>query len=315
MAKYLVTGGAGFIGSHLAETLAGQGHDVVVLDNLLTGHRANLDTFRDAVTFVEGSITDADTLRRCCEGVDAIFHQAALASVPRSVDDPLASNEHNVTGSLNVFWIAREMGVRRVVYAASSSAYGDTEELPKRETMPANPLSPYAVTKYVGELYGKVFTGIYGLSTVGLRYFNVFGPRQDPKSQYAAVIPLFITRYLAGRAPTIHGDGGQTRDFTFIRNVVEANIAAAGAGDEASGKVVNIACGDRVSVKDLCLKIRDLVGSDLAPEHEPPRVGDVRDSQADITQARRLLNWEPSVTLEDGLQVTVDWYRKQGGQG
>ncbi len=311
MAKYLVTGGAGFIGSHLTEALVEAGHDVWVLDNLSTGHEANLAPWRDRITFVHGSITDPDTLRRCCRGVDVVFHQAALASVPRSVEDPLASNEHNVTGSLNVFWVARELGVRRVVYAASSSAYGDTEVLPKREDMRADPLSPYAVTKFVGELYGRVFHHIYGLSTIGLRYFNVFGPRQDPNSQYAAVVPLFITRYLAGTPPIIHGDGGQTRDFTYIRNVVAANIAAAAAPSEADGRVFNIACGDRVSVKEMCYLIRDLVGSSLDPRHDEARVGDVRDSQADITLARRYLPWEPQVDLAAGLADTVAWYRTQ----
>lgn len=311
MAKYLVTGGAGFIGSHLTEALVRAGHEVVVLDNLSTGHERNLAACRDRITFVRGSITDLDTLRRCCAGVDVVFHQAALASVPRSVDDPLASNEHNVTGSLNVFWIARETGVRRVVYAASSSAYGDTEVLPKREDMRADPLSPYAVTKFVGELYGRVFHHVYGLPTVGLRYFNVFGPRQDPRSQYAAVVPLFITRYLAGERPLIHGDGGQTRDFTFIDNVVAANLAAAAAPATADGRVFNIACGDRVSVKGLCGLVRDLVGSDMEPEHDEARVGDVRDSQADIALAARHLGWHPTVALAAGLADTVAWYRAQ----
>jgi len=311
MTKYLVTGGAGFIGSHIAQTLAEQGHAVTVLDNLLTGHEENLADFRDRVDFVRGSITDLDTLRRCCDGVDVIFHQAALASVPRSVADPLASNEHNIDGTLKVFWAARETGVRRVVYAASSSAYGDTEVLPKREDMKADPLSPYAITKFVGELYGKVFTELYGLSTIGLRYFNVFGPRQDPHSQYAAVIPLFITRYLAGEAPVIHGDGGQTRDFTFIRNVVEANLAAAAAPETAGGKVYNIACGERITVGELCERIRAAVGSDIQPRHDEPRVGDVRHSLADISLARELLGWDPAIGLQDGLDATVAWYREQ----
>jgi len=311
MTKYLVTGGAGFIGSHIAQTLAGQGHAVTVLDNLLTGHEENLADFRDRVDFVRGSITDLDTLRRCCDGVDVIFHQAALASVPRSVADPLASNEHNIDGTLKVFWAARETGVRRVVYAASSSAYGDTEVLPKREDMKADPLSPYAITKFVGELYGKVFTELYGLSTIGLRYFNVFGPRQDPHSQYAAVIPLFITRYLAGEAPVIHGDGGQTRDFTYIRNVVEANLAAAAAPETAGGKVYNIACGERITVGELCERIRAAVGSDIQPRHDEPRAGDVRHSLADISLARELLGWDPAIGLQDGLDATVAWYREQ----
>ena len=220
MTHYLVTGGAGFIGSHLTEALVARGDRVTVLDDLSTGHRRNLAAVIDDIDFVEGTITDLATVEKCCQGVDCVFHQAALASVPRSVDDPIASNEANVGGTLNVFWAAHRTGVRRVVYAASSSLYGDTEVLPKVETMQPQPQSPYAVTKRISELYGAVFTRIYGLSTVGLRYFNVYGPRQDPQSQYAAVIPLFITKLLAGEAPTIHGDGEQSRDFTYIGNVV-----------------------------------------------------------------------------------------------
>ena len=311
MARYIVTGGAGFIGSHLAESLADQGHEVVVLDDLSTGHEHNLAGFRDRIEFVRGSITDAPLLADLFQGAEVVFHQAALASVPRSVAEPLASNEVNVTGTLKVFLAARDAGVRRVVYAASSSAYGDSETLPKREDMPARPLSPYAITKYVDELYGQVFTSIYDLPTIGLRYFNVFGPRQDPQSQYAAVIPLFITRYLAGQAPLIHGDGGQSRDFTFIENVVQANLEAAAADARADGLVYNVACGDKVTVKDLCLRIRDLVGSDLEPTHGEERVGDVRHSLADISLAREKLGFEPAVDLASGLERTVAWYRQQ----
>jgi len=315
MAHYVVTGGAGFIGSHIAETLVGQGHAVVVIDDLSTGHEHNLAGFRDRLTFVKGSITDLDLLRRYFAGCDVVFHQAALASVPRSVADPLASNEANVTGTLKVFLAARESGVRRVVYAASSSAYGDSEVLPKREDMPARPLSPYAITKYVNELYGKVFTDLYRLPTIGLRYFNVFGPRQDPESQYAAVIPLFITRYLAGVAPTINGDGGQSRDFTYIDNVVRANLAAAAAGPDADGLVYNVACGTSITIEDLCLRIRDLVGSKLAPVHGPSRAGDVRHSLADIDLARRRLAYDPEVSLAEGLARTVEWYRVRHAGG
>ena len=310
MAKHLVTGGAGFIGSHLAEALVNRGEEVVVLDNLSTGKPENMATFRDRITFVEGSVTDLRTVQRCCDGVEVVYHQAALASVPRSVADPVASNEANVTGTLNVLWAAKEAGVRRVVYAASSSVYGDTEELPKHEGMVPRPLSPYAVSKHVGELYCTVFDRLYGLSTIGLRYFNVFGPRQDPQSQYAAVVPLFITRLLRGEAPLIHGDGEQSRDFTYIRNVVEANLAAARAS-APGGRSVNVACGDRLSVNELCRILAELTGSDVPPVHGPARPGDVRHSQADIDLARKLLGFEPVVDMRTGLAETVAWYRAQ----
>jgi len=315
MARYVVTGGAGFIGSHVAEALAGLDHTVVVIDDLSTGHKHNLTGFSERITFVEGSITDLALLKRHFRDAEVVFHQAALASVPRSVADPLASNDVNVTGTLNVFLAARDLGVRRVVYAASSSAYGDSEVLPKREDMPARPLSPYAVTKYVDELYGKIFTDLYGLPTIGLRYFNVIGPRQDPESQYAAVVPLFITRFLAGISPTINGDGGQSRDFTYIDNVVHANLRAAAAGPAADGLVYNIACGASVTIQELCLEIRRLVGSEVAPTYGPSRVGDVRHSLADISQARRLLGYEPAVSLAAGLERTVAWYRANRAGG
>ncbi|MBD3222711.1 NAD-dependent epimerase/dehydratase family protein [bacterium] len=314
MARHIVTGGAGFIGSHIAQKLVDDGHEVVVLDDLSTGHEHNLDGFRDRLEFVRGSITDEDLLKELMPDTDVVFHQAALASVPRSVADPLASNEVNVTGTLKVLLAARDAGVRRVVYAASSSAYGDSETLPKQEDMPARPLSPYAITKYVDELYGAVFTNLYELPTVGLRYFNVFGPRQDPESQYAAVIPLFITRFLAGEAPIIHGDGGQTRDFTYIDNVVQANLRAADAGPEADGLVYNVACGERISVKDLCWKIRELVGAEVEPEHSEARVGDVRHSLADISRAAERLGYEPGIDLATGLAGTVRWYQEQEGR-
>lgn len=311
MTRVLVTGGAGFIGSHLTDALVERGDEVVVLDNLSTGKRANLAGVLDRIRLVEASITDLPAVKDCCAGVDTVFHQAALASVPRSVNDPIASNETNVTGTLNVLWAAKECGVRRVVYAASSSAYGDTEVLPKREDMPANPLSPYAVNKYVGELYCAVFDRLYGLSTVGLRYFNVFGPRQDPQSQYAAVVPIFITRLLSGEAPVIHGDGEQSRDFTYIRNVVAANLLAA-AAPQTGGQTVNIACGDRISLNDLFARLRALVGSELSPVYGPARAGDVKHSQADIAAAVRLIGFRPVVGLEEGLRETVAWYRAQG---
>ena len=309
MTRYLVTGGAGFIGSHLTRELLSRGHQVVVLDNLSTGKRENLEDCAGEPEFVEGSITDLETVMRCCEGVDCVFHQAALPSVPRSVADPLTSDEHNIGGTLRVFWGAHKTGVRRVVYAASSSVYGDTEELPKHEGMCPRPMSPYAVNKRVAELYGAVFDNLYGLSTIGLRYFNVFGPRQDPASQYAAVVPKFITAFLNGEAPVIHGDGLQSRDFTFIQNVVEANLAACAAPDSAGGRSYNIALGGRVTVLDLCLKIRDLLGSNIDAIHQEARAGDVRHSQADVSLAQEHLRYRGSVGLQEGLNRTVQWYR------
>jgi nucleoside-diphosphate-sugar epimerase len=306
--KFLVTGGAGFIGSNLVEALVRRGDAVVVLDNFSTGKRANLEGVRDRVQVVEGSITDLPTVRRAAEGVDFVLHQAALASVQRSVDDPLTSNEVNVKGTLNVLVAARDAGVKRLVYAASSSAYGDTEELPKREDMPARPLSPYAVQKWVGEQYCKVFSSLFGLDTVALRYFNVFGPRQDPASDYAAVIPIFVTRLLADQSPTIYGDGGQSRDFTFIENVVDANLRACDGGPKG-GAVVNIACGARYTLNDLFEVVRELVGSRRRPQYGPARQGDVRHSMADIAQARALLGFEPRVDFRTGLERTVEWYR------
>jgi len=310
MGKYLVTGGAGFIGSHLVEALCKRGDEVVIIDNLSTGKLDNIKPFLDQVRFVEGSITDLETVRSCCKGVEVVLHQAALASVPRSVKDPIASNEVNIDGTLNILWAAHEAGVRRVVYAASSSTYGDTEVLPKVEDMYPAPMSPYAVTKYVGELYLQVFDRLYGLSCVGLRYFNVFGPRQDPLSQYAAVVPLFITKLLKGESPLIHGDGEQSRDFTYIQNVVEANLAAA-AAETPEGRSVNIACGERITINEICQRIQQLLGTDIAPEYDEPRVGDVKHSLADISLAKRTIDYQPSVDLATGLQETVDWYRRQ----
>lgn len=312
MDKCLVTGGAGFIGSHIAEALLDRGCRVTVLDNLSTGKMENMEDFIDRIDFVEGSVTDLETVEECCRDIDVIFHQAALASVPRSVADPIASNLNNVDGTLNVLWAAKEAGVGRVVYAASSSAYGDTEQLPKREEMPARPQSPYAITKYAGELYCEVFQRIYGLSTVGLRYFNVFGPRQDPMSQYAAVIPIFITHLLRGEQPTIHGDGEQSRDFTYIDNVVSANMLAATAQDPG-GRTMNVACGERATLNELYALIREEIGSDIEPIHGPPRPGDVKHSLADIDLADRVLGYRPLVDFREGLQATVRWYKERTG--
>jgi nucleoside-diphosphate-sugar epimerase len=306
--KFLVTGGAGFIGSNIVEALVRRGDSVVVLDNFSTGKRENLESFRGRIHLVEGSITDLAAVRRAMDGVDFVLHEAALASVQRSVDDPITSNEVNIGGTLNVLVAARDAGVKRLVYAASSSAYGDTEVLPKREDMPARPLSPYAVQKWVGEHYCKVFSTLFGLDTVALRYFNVFGPRQDPASDYAAVIPIFVTRLLSGRAPTIYGDGGQSRDFTYIDNVIEANLRACEGGPK-NGEAVNVACGARFTLNDLFAQVRGLLGSDLQPVYGPARPGDVRHSMADIAKARTLLGWEPQVDFVTGLRRTVEWYR------
>ncbi|MBU0743331.1 SDR family oxidoreductase [bacterium] len=313
MQKALVTGGAGFIGSHLAAALVERGWDVTVLDNLSTGKLANMDTFRDRVRFVEGSIADAATVQDCCRGVDVVFHQAALASVPRSVDDPFTSNLHNIDGTLQVLLAARDAGVKRLVYAASSSAYGDSPTLPKREDMPSAPMSPYAVQKYVGELYLKVFADLYGLSSVGLRYFNVFGPRQDPTSQYAAVVPIFITKLLAGESPTVNGDGSYSRDFTYIDNVVHANMCAAEAPDPG-GITVNIACGDRFTLNELYEAIQEFVGTRLEPMHGPARTGDVPHSQADIALAREVIGYTPQIDFTTGLSRTVAWYKEQSAR-
>jgi len=310
MQKVLITGGAGFIGSHLAAALVNRGCEVTILDNLSTGKVENMAAFRDKIRFVEGSITDAEVVADCCRGVDTVFHEAALASVPRSVDDPFMSNLHNIDGTLTVLIGARDAGVKRLVYAASSSAYGDSETLPKHEGMPSNPMSPYAVQKYVGELYLKVFSDLYGLSTIGLRYFNIFGPRQDPKSQYAAVIPIFITKLLAGEAPTINGDGEFSRDFTYIENVVHANILAAEAPDPG-GVTVNIACGDRFTLNELYEAIQENAGKRLEPLHAEVRAGDVPHSLADISLARDVIGYEPLVDFKTGLAHTVSWYVEQ----
>ncbi len=309
MARYLVTGGAGFIGSHIVDELLRRGETVRVLDNLATGKRENLAHSLERIEFVEGDIRDLETCRRACDGVDFVLHQAALGSVPRSIDDPLTSHEVNVTGTVKMLLSARDAGVRRFVYAASSSTYGDHPGLPKVEERIGQPLSPYAVTKYADELYARVFGRCYGLETVGLRYFNVFGPRQDPYSQYAAVIPLFVSALLRGEAPTINGDGEQTRDFTFVANAVAANLLACSA-PAAAGEVFNIACGERTSLNHVYARLQQLLGTSIPAVHGPPRPGDVRDSLADIGKARRLLGYEGSVRFDEGLQRSIAWYRE-----
>jgi nucleoside-diphosphate-sugar epimerase len=306
--RYVVTGGAGFIGSHLVEHLVGAGHDVVVLDDFSTGKRENLAPWLGRIELVEGSVTDPDVCARAIRGADYVLHQAALPSVPRSVRDPVASHAVNATGTLMVLLAARDAKVKRVVYAASSSAYGNTPELPKREDMVARPLSPYAVAKLAGEQYCRAVHASFGVPTVALRYFNVFGPRQDPTSQYAAVIPKFITAALAGEGPTIFGDGEQTRDFTFIANVVRANLLACDAPPAAFGEVCNVGCGERISVNELWRRIRKLAGASVEARYEPTRTGDVRDSLASLDRARALLGYEPVVSVDEGLRRTLeDW--------
>lgn len=311
--KYLVTGGAGFIGSNVTRALLASGQSVRVLDNFLTGKRENLaglaKAHGDAFELVEGDLRDLDTVRKAAAGIEFVLHQGALPSVPRSVADPVLSNEINVAGTVNLLVAARDAGVRRVVFAASSSAYGDTPQLPKRESMTPTPKSPYAAQKLMGEYYMRIFHEIYGLETVSLRYFNVFGPRQDPKSTYAAVLPRFITSVLQGVPPTIYGDGLQTRDFTYIDNVIQANLAACVAPEAACGKVVNIACGERVSLLDILEIVYGLAGKRVPPNFEPGRAGDVRDSLADISLARNLIGFDPKVPFSEGLAQTFAWFR------
>lgn len=304
MSVSLVTGGAGFIGSHLVEALLARGDTVRVLDNFATGDPDNLADVRDRIEVLEGDITDLETVRRAARGAEVIYHQAALASVPRSVADPLATHHACVTGTLHVLQAAREAGVRRVVYAASSSAYGASTKLPKSETDPTLPLSPYAVAKLAGEQYCAAFTEVYGLETVRLRYFNVYGPRQSPNSPYAAVIPLFLKAIRAGRSPFINGDGQQSRDFTFVEDVVKANLLAADAPN-ASGRVYNIACGHRTSLVELVDKLNHLLGVRVIPSFRDPRPGDVRHSQADISRARADLDFEPETNIDRGLARCV----------
>jgi len=309
MAKVLVTGGAGFIGSHIAEALVNRGHHVRVLDNLSTGHLSNMADFRDRIEFIHGDLLDMPTVVRAVEGVQYVFHQAALASVPRSVERPLDTHAACVTGTLNLLDAARRAGVQRLVYAASSSAYGDQPFSSKREGDLPAPISPYGAAKLAGEYYCQAFTATYGFQTVCLRYFNVFGPRQDPNSPYSAVIPLFITAMLSGRQPVIYGDGRQSRDFTYVANVVEANLLAAEAAGVA-GRVFNIANGRSTDLLTLLDVLNRLLGMNVQPQHAPPRPGDVRESMADITLARKMLGYEPKVGFEEGLRLSIDYYRK-----
>lgn len=308
--RYLVTGGAGFIGSHLVTELIRLGHPVVVLDDFSTGKRENLAHLEGRFELVEGDIRRPDEIRPAMEGVDYVLHQAALPSVPRSVQDPETSFAVNAMGTLNVLEAARKAGVQRVVYAASSSAYGDTEVLPKVETMVPCPRSPYAAAKLSGEHLIQAYNQVFSISCVALRYFNVFGPRQDPTSQYSAVIPRFVTAMLKGEPPIIYGDGGQTRDFSHVQNVVEANLAACRAPN-APGHVINVACGERISLLELVREIGRLLGCGIEPVHQQPRPGDVRHSLADLGRARELLGWTPSLPIREGLAQVVDWYRSR----
>jgi nucleoside-diphosphate-sugar epimerase len=305
----LVTGGAGFIGSHIAAALAESGARVRIIDDLSTGYRENIAEIGGEIDFVQGSITDEKVLHRALQSVELIFHEAAIPSVPRSIEKPVETHRASVDATFSLLLGARDHKVRRVIYAASSSAYGNQPELPKREDMQPDPLSPYAVAKLVGELYCQVFTRVYGLETVSLRYFNVFGPRQDPSSQYSGVISRFISALLGQQQPVIYGDGQQSRDFTYVSNVVAANLRAAEAA-HAAGRVINIASGERVTINDLLDRVKKLTGqTNVRAEHAASRAGDVRDSLADLTLARSLLGYQPRIGLEEGLRLTIEWWK------
>ncbi|HEX5132898.1 MAG TPA: SDR family oxidoreductase [Candidatus Krumholzibacteria bacterium] len=311
MATYLITGGAGFIGSNIVDEVLRRGHSVRVLDNFATGREENLRDSADRIELIRGDVRDAAVVDRAVKGADFVLHQAALASVPRSIADPVANNEVNVQGTLNILVAAQKHGVKRVVYASSSSVYGDSEVLPKVEGMTPNPRSPYAVAKLAAEYYCGVFAQLHGMTTVALRYFNVFGPRQDPNSQYSAVIPIFVKALIEGKAPTIHGDGEQSRDFTFIENVVAANLLACEA-DISGGHVYNIACGGRYTLNQLYDALAAQVGSSLRPVYGQPRAGDVKHSMAGIDKIQKELGYRVGVSFEDGIERTVRWYQQAG---
>lgn len=308
MRTFLVTGGAGFIGSHIATALVERGDKVRVLDDLCTGHLNNLRHLEGRIEFIEADLNNREAVGQAVRGVDCIFHEAALASVPRSVETPLDTNAACVTGTVNLLDSARRAGVRRLVYAASSSAYGDQPTSSKRESDLPFPISPYGAAKLAAEFYCQAFTATYGFETVSLRYFNVFGPRQDPNSQYSAVIPLFITALIAGRQPTVYGDGGQSRDFTYVANVVHGNLLAADAPG-VGGRTINVANGRQTSLLELIDVLNQLLGTKVKPNFAPPRVGDVRESLADITLARKYLKYEPQVGFEEGLRRSIDYYK------
>jgi nucleoside-diphosphate-sugar epimerase len=310
MTTYLVTGGAGFIGSHIAEFLAAGGDSVRVLDNLSTGKKENLAGFIGRVEFIEGDIRDLDACRRAVRGVEHVLHQAALASVTGSIADPLLTNAINVTGTLNLLLSARDAGVRSFVLASSSAVYGGDPAMPKREGHEGRPLSPYGTSKRVGEKYGELFHELYGMKTVALRYFNVFGPRQDPMSDYAAVIPVFITKVLRGERPVIYGDGEQSRDFIYVKSVVQANVTAAESPD-TGGEALNVASGKGLTVNALLAAVNGIVGTEIQAVHAEPRPGDIKHSVADIAKARRVMGFEPQIPFMDGLKDTVSWYRER----
>lgn len=310
MTKYLVTGAAGFIGSNLCEQLIDRGHEVIGLDNYLAGKPENLAPFVNQMQFVEGDIRDSGVLSRVMPGVDFVLHHGALASVPWSVAEPALAHDHNVNGTLNVLIAARDAGVKKVVMAVTSAAYGNTEVLPAHEELPIDPLSPYAATKIMGEMYLALFSRVYGLPTVGLRYFNVFGKRQDPKSAYAAAIPIFVQKVLRGEAPVIFGDGEQTRDFVYIDDVVQANLQACEADDRANGQVFNIGTGRRVTVNDIARRIVGLLGAQVELQYAPVREGDVLHSVADISKAASFFGYSPQFDVKSGLEKAIGWYRE-----
>ncbi len=307
--RYLVTGGAGFIGSNTVDELVRRGHSVVVLDDLSSGKEDNLAEVRNKITFIKGSITDIEVVRKAMHEAEYVLHLGARTSVPRSVKDPIETNKINIDGTLNVLVAAKELKVKRVVFAASSSAYGETPTLPKVETMQPQPISPYGVTKFVGELYGQTFGRCYGLENVALRYFNIFGSRQDPSSPYSGVLAKFCTAFLEDTPPVVFGDGEQTRDFTHVENAVQANLLACEAPN-VSGKVFNVGVGGRVSLNEVLRELGKITGKTLEAKYEPPREGDIRDSQADISQAREFLGYSPQVSFEEGLARTFEWYRE-----
>ncbi len=307
--KYLVTGGAGFIGSHIVDELLKKGEEVIVVDNFITGKKENLSGVINDIELVEGDIRDKELMNKLCGECKIIIHQAALRSVPRSVDDPMSTNDYNITGTLNLLMAASESGVKRLVYASSSSIYGDTAQLPKKEDQVPLPISPYAVSKLTGEHYCRAFSRTFGLETVSLRYFNVFGPRQNPESKYAAVVPIFAKQALEGNPLTVHGDGKQSRDFTYVKNVAAANLLAAEA-EGVSGESFNIACGNRYSVLDIASEILKNTGADVSMQYEPRRKGDVEHTQADISKAADMLGYKPEVDFHEGMKITVEAYSR-----
>jgi UDP-glucose 4-epimerase len=309
MATYLVTGGSGFIGSNIVKKLLEKGETVRVFDNLSTGRIKNLEPYMKSIEFINADFTDLEITKKAVTGVDYILHQGAIPSVPRSIDDPIKTNDANILGTLNILIAARNAGVKRVVYAASSSAYGDSPIMPKEELMKTAPRSPYAIQKLTGELYCQNFFALYGLETVCLRYFNVFGPNQDPESVYSAVIPLFIKKMLKGESPIINGDGTASRDFTFVENNVDANLKACLAPKECAGEVINIACGTEISLNTLVEKINNVLGTTIKPEYRENRKGDVQHSLANISKAKKLLNYEPIVDFDEGLKKTIEFYK------